>query len=173
MGYTSVGKLENFGRREPFERMCRRATKRMGDELHDRTVRHTPVAKPPPGHEAEWLESRKRAPETLKKSWRVGEVTVLDQGRRMTIDVYTTDRIAPFVEWPTMPHIIVPKRPGGWLRFWDKLGNTIYARIVHHTGTKGSFMLTTAAAETQALWDEIGGEELDKWAREQASLVAA
>lgn len=171
MGYRSSGRLADFGRPELLRAAQRRTVERIGDELHRRTVEHTPVAKPPPGHEAEWLASRKRAPGTLRESWKIGEVTVNIAGEVMSIDVYTNDRIAPFVEWPTLPHIIVPHNPRGMLRFWNALGDTIYATIVHHTGTKGSYMLTTALAEVAAMWQEIGAEEMQRWAREATAAV--
>lgn len=170
--YRSEGLLEQFGALEPMRGAQRRTVERVGrEQLLERTKHHTPVAKPPPGVAAEWVASRGRMPGTLRESWRVGEVTVELAGEVMSIDVYTHDEIAPFVEWPTMPHLIVPRRPGGMLRFWDKLGNTIYARIVHHTGTKGSYMLTTALAEVAVSWQEIGAEEMERWAREQAAGV--
>lgn len=170
MGYHG-GRLASFGRPELMRDAQRRTVERVGPELHRRTVEHTPVAHPPPGHAAEWLESRKRAPGTLKASWRVGEVTVNIAGEVMSIDVYTNDRIAPYVEYPTVPHLIVPRNPGGVLRFWDKLGKTIYATIVHHTGTRGSYMLTTALAEVAAMWRTIGAEEMERWAREATAAV--
>lgn len=151
----------------------RRTTGRVGDLLLERTRAHTPVAKPPPGAAAEWLEARKRAPGTLKDSWLVGEVTVKADGTTYTVPVYTLDPIAPHVEWPTMPHLILPRRPGGWLRFWDRFGGVVFARLVHHPGTHGSFMLTTALAEIALEWQAIGAEEMDRWAHEQAALVAA
>lgn len=171
MGYHATGKLADFGRPELMRGAQRRTVERVGKELLHRTVDHTPVAKPPPGHASEWLAARKRAPGTLKASWKVGEVTVELGGETMTIDVYTNDQIAPFVEWPTMPHIIVPRNPSGMLRFWTSLGDTVYATIVHHTGTKGTYMLTTALAEVGALWEAIGRLELEEWAREAAAAV--
>lgn len=166
MGYTSTGRLAQFGDTTAMLEAQRRTVERVGALLHERVTEHTPVAKPPPGHAVEWLAARKRAPSTLRDSWKVGEVTVELDGETMTIDVYTMDRIAPYVEWPTLPHLIVPRKPGGMLRFWDKLGNTIYATIVHHTGTKGSYMMTTALAEVAQLWQIIGAEEMQRWARE-------
>lgn len=172
MGYQSVGKLENFGRVEPFLAMQHRTVDRVGDLLLELTVDGTPVAKPPPGAEAEWLQARHgRLPGELKKSWRKDVLEV--EGSTMRIAVFTRDPVAPHVEYPTMPHIIVPRRPGGWLRFWNKFGGVVFARLVHHPGTGGSFMLTTALGKVALMWQEIGREELDRWAREQERLVAA
>lgn len=172
MGYTSHGTLEQLGNTEPMLEALRRTAERVGPVLRDRVKEHTPVAKPPnPAIAGEWLAARKRAPGTLKESWQVGQVTVLANGRGVEIPVFTNDPIAPNVEWPTLPHIIVPKRAGGLLRFWNKLGDTIYATIVHHTGTKGSYMLATALVEMVELWQEIGAEEMERWARDQAQAI--
>lgn len=175
MGYRARGRLADFGRAGPLEAAARRTTERVGRLLHDLTVEHTPVAKPPPGVEQEWLRSRDREPGTLKASWKVGEVMVSEgvDGRVYSIEVWTNDPIAPYVEWPTLPHLIMPRSPGGVLRFWNEFGHTIYATIVHHTGTKGSYMLTTALALVAQQWQEIGAEEMRRWADEQAMLVGA
>lgn len=172
MGYSSTGKLADFGRTEPMVAAVKRTVSRVGQDLLERTKEHTPVAKPPPGAAAEWLAARKRAPGTLKESWKCGEVTISEDGKTYTIDVYTNDSIAPYVEWPTMPHIIVP-RNGGMLRFWNALGQTVYATVVHHTGTRGSYMLTTAIAEEAVAWQQIGDEEMEQWSIDQAALVRA
>lgn len=173
MGYKAQGNLADFGKTEAMVAAQERAVARVGQLLQERVRVYTPVAKPPPGAEQEWLESRKRQPGTLRDSWQVGEVVVVDGENRMTIDVYTNDSIAPYVEYPTMPHIIIPKNPSGMLMFWDKLGNKVYATIVHHTGTKGSFMMATAIAEVAVMWQEIGADEMNRWAREQTELISA
>lgn len=172
-GYTQVGSFAAFGSLDPMLEAARRTTERVGQDLLNRTVEKTPVAKPPAGHADEWLLSRHRAPGTLKASWQVGEVTLDDGGRTFTVPVFTNDRIAPYVEWPTMPHIIVPRDPTKMLRFWNALGDTIYAQIVHHTGTRGTYMLTTSLAEVAVAWQAIGAEEMETWAEDQARLVAA
>lgn len=41
-----------------------------------------------------------------------------------------------FMEVGTRPHIIVPRRPGGWLRWRTKTGERRRARLVHHPGTR-------------------------------------
>lgn len=46
-----------------------------------------------------------------------------------------TANYAPFVEYPTAPHVIEPKTPGGVLAF--KIGDrTVFARRVMHPGTQ-------------------------------------
>lgn len=48
-----------------------------------------------------------------------------------------------FVVGGTPPHIIRPRRPGGFLRFTVG-GRVVYARIVHHPGTAKNDFLTEA-----------------------------
>lgn len=167
MSYRADGALADFFREEPLIEAARRTTERVGEDLRDRVRRHTPVAKPPPGAEAEWLEARKRAPGTLRESWKVGEVVVRAGVGHMTIDVYTEDPIAPDVEWETMPHLILPQGDAGALRFWDKGGAKVFAKIVHHPGTRGAHMMATSLVEVAASWWDIGAEEFRRWEREQ------
>jgi len=49
--------------------------------------------------------------------------------------LFQRDPLFPYVEYPTRPHLIVP-RAGGWLR-WVAGGSAHFARTVHHPGTKG------------------------------------
>lgn len=170
MGYSG-GSLASLGATEPMVRAAERTTRRVGELLQERVKHHTPVAKPPPGAEAEWQAARKRIPGTLKESWHVGRVRVLEGGRLHEVDVYSDDPIAPHVEYPTRPHIIMPRRPGGWLRFWDRLGRTVFARLVHHPGTGGSYMMATALAEVAIEWEQIGAEEMAVWASEQRAVI--
>lgn len=173
MGYTQHGKLSSFGAEEPMLAAQRRTVERVGDELQKRVTEHTPVAKPPPVDDVrEWLAARKRFPGELKRSWKIGTVKIGAGEHVLEVDVYTNDPIAPYVEWPTMPHLI-QARPGHTLRFWNEVGKTVFAQLVHHPGTKGSYMMTTAIAEVAAMWRTIGAEEMDRWAREQAAQVAA
>lgn len=53
---------------------------------------------------------------------------------------------APFVEEDTRPHVIRPRKPGGVLRF-KVGGQTVFARIVHHPGTKGQHFLGRATRD--------------------------
>lgn len=147
----------------------KRATKAVGDELKDRVVHHTPVAKATAAVRAsyssiaEWVHYRRRAPGELRESWRVGSVTVIvEGGETFSIDVYTRDPIAPFVEYPTRPHVIRARKLGGVLTIPTAHGMR-YATLVHHPGTEGSYMLMTALAEIAAEWRRIVEEE---WAIE-------
>lgn len=59
---------------------------------------------------------------------------------------------AIYVEMGTRPHVIKPKRKDGFLRF--QIGDkTIYARIVHHPGTKAQPYIRPAF---QAWVDSLG-----------------
>lgn len=173
MSFTADGKLADFFRAEPMVEAQRRTVERVGADYRDRVRSHTPVAKPPAANvAAEWLEARKRAPGTLRESWKIGEVVVIAGENRMTIDVYTDDPVAPDVEWDTAPHLIVPRAhgkegDGGVLRYWDKQGSTVFATVVHHPGTKGVHMLATATVEVAASWFSIGSEEFRRWEDEQ------
>lgn len=43
---------------------------------------------------------------------------------------------AAYIEDGTRPHIIRPKKPGGVLVFTNKAGQLIFAKQVHHPGTR-------------------------------------
>lgn len=175
MGYRSQGNLADFGARDPLIQAQRRTVERVGKMLKERVVLHTPVAKPPAAEIAgDWLAARKRAPGTLKASWEIGHLRI--EGDVMGIDVESHDPIAKYVEYPTSPHLIVAH--GGRLRFWASgshpdypAGTVVYAQIVHHTGTKGSYMMTTAIGEVAVMWQDVGAEEMETWAREQRAQV--
>lgn len=167
MGYTG-GRLADLWREEPIRETARRITDRVGEDLRARVAYHTPVASPPHFAVAdEWLSERgMRYPGKLKRSWKVGQLDATIGGERMTIDVYTDDPVAPFVEWDCAPHLILPRKPGGVLRFRNRFGDVIFAKVVHHPGTRGAHMMATAIAEVAASWEAIGEEEVDRMARE-------
>jgi hypothetical protein len=171
MSYTSNANLEDLFDPRPLERTEKRIVKRVGEELHTRVRRHTPVAKPPPGAWAEWLGARKRSPGTLKNSWRIGDVDVVIDGELYRVAVYTLDPVAPHVEWNTQPHLIVPKDPNGLLRYWDRSGGKVFAKVVHHPGTRGVHMMATALTEVVVAWRRIAAEEVRIWTREQVAGV--
>jgi hypothetical protein len=67
-----------------------------------------------------------------------------DRGRDVTqyVDISSPARTPQgepyglFMEVGTRPHVIRPKKPGGWLRWFDGDGKIHFARVVHHPGTK-------------------------------------
>lgn len=65
--------------------------------------------------------------------------------RGPTVRVVADVNYAPFVENDTRPHIIRPKK-GKYLRF-KVGGHVVYAKIVHHPGTKGKHFLERAVRE--------------------------
>lgn len=58
--------------------------------------------------------------------------------------ITNTAEYATYLENGTRPHIIRPKRPGGVLVFQNKAGQTVFAREVHHPGTRPYRILTDA-----------------------------
>ena len=166
MGYRSNKRIEDLFDDKPLRRMQRRVIERTAEFARERAEFHSPVADVPEGVSApEFVRSRGgRRPGTLKKSWRVGEVVVTQGGARMTMEVYSIDPLAELVEFPTQPHLIVPKNADGVLAF-PMNGRIVFAKIVRHPGTRGAFMLTTALREADAELERIAREELDLWAR--------
>ncbi len=157
MGYRQDGDLADLFDDEPIIAFTRRVAERVQERLLELVTEFTPVAPPDP--------DRDRKPGTLRDSWEKGSITF--DGRRFEIEVFTMDPVGPHVEYPTRPHIIRPRPergPGAMLRFRVD-GNVVYAKEVHHPGTKGSFMMTRALDQIQNEWLAIAHEEL---AREAA-----
>lgn len=151
----------------PMRRAQRRIVERTAGWTRDRAAHLTPVAEVPEGvRRSDFIEGRGgRLPGTAKKSWRVGEIVVDLDGDHVTMDVYSIDPLIELIEFPTQPHIIVPKNADGILAFPVK-GRTVFARLVHHPGTRGAFMLTTALREADdVVMGRIIREELAAWAR--------
>lgn len=168
MGYRG-GELADLA--GPLERgvrgFARRTTEKVGEDLRKRVRRHTPVAKMDASIRASydsmghWISARAgRVPGTLKESWQVGEVEVVVEGsgERFRIPVYTLDQVAPYVEWETRPHLIVPRKPGGVLTIPTRTG-MVFATLVHHPGTRGAHMMATAIQEVAIEWQRIADRE--------------
>ncbi len=128
-----------------------RIADRVADYLLDRVKALTPVGSPPQGQgESDWIDSRGgRRPGTLKESWEKGAIVALGPDH-VRVAVETFDPVAPHVEYPTRPHAIRARRPGGRLRFYQG-GQVRFAAEVWHPGTQGSFMMTRALEETTAM----------------------
>lgn len=110
-----------------------------------------------------------RTPGTLKRSWRRRPMAqrVVSRGAvGMKVEVYSTDPIAPYVEWDTRPHIIRPRKPGGKLRFraWPT-GELVYASFVRHPGTTGQHMMLTSVNAAHIELRHIVDKPLHDWAR--------
>lgn len=152
----------------PLERGVRRygrkVVEEVGSDLKRRVRRHTPVSKPGApeivasyGSSGAWIRARGgRRSGTLKDSWQLGDVDVLVRGGgvaalRFSIEVFTLDPVAPHVEYPTRPHVIRPRKPGGRLTIPTR-GGMVLRREVHHPGTQGAYMMAKALAEVAATW---------------------
>jgi hypothetical protein len=172
MGYRG-GELADLA--DPLERGIRRfasdATRDVGRHLRRRVRHHTPVAQETRAVRAsydsldDWIRARGgRQPGELRDSWKVGEVEVKFEagGEHRRIEVYTLDPVAPYVEWPTRPHVIVPRKPGGVLTIPTPAG-MVFATVVHHPGTEGAHMMATALTEVAADWRAIVARQ---WANE-------
>lgn len=68
---------------------------------------------------------------------------------RPQFTVFTNVEYAQMVHDGTRPHIIRPRRPGGVLRF-QVGGQVVYARVVHHPGTRARPFLDRALREVTA-----------------------
>jgi hypothetical protein len=53
---------------------------------------------------------------------------------------------ATIIELGSRPHLIVPRRPGGMLRFQVR-GRTVYARKVNHPGTRPTHIMLDSVRE--------------------------
>jgi hypothetical protein len=57
----------------------------------------------------------------------------------LTVKTYTQSATAVLRELDTKAHVIKPKKAGGVLAFIPKRGrNVVFAKLVHHPGTKGT-----------------------------------
>lgn len=61
-----------------------------------------------------------------------------------------THNLLESLEFGTRPHVIVPKEPGGFLRFVVD-GNVVYTKRVDHPGTRAYAMTRIAAVEAEQL----------------------
>lgn len=140
------------------KRFATRATHAVGDDLHARVKRHTPIAKPSPatlasyGDAKAWESARRRRPGHLYNSWKVGDVEIESRarGEHRHVLVFTLDPVAPHVEWDTMPHIIRAKHAKALTV--PTIGGMTLRRSVHHPGTRGQHMMATALLEIAVTW---------------------
>lgn len=70
--------------------------------------------------------------------------TTIVEARGLRTRVTNTAPHASYLENGTRPHVIRPKRPGGVLVFVTSIGNTVFAREVHHPGTRPYRILADA-----------------------------
>lgn len=78
-------------------------------------------------------------------------------GKGLTFTSGSNLRYAGWVNNGTRAHIIRPKKPGGYLRFyWPKAGRVVYMRSVHHPGTKAYRFLEKGYRKALAAWQVTG-----------------
>lgn len=65
-------------------------------------------------------------------------------GRDLEGHVTALPAYAKFVHEGTKPHIIVPKKTGGVLRFRNRTGTIVFAKMVKHPGTRSQPFLVDA-----------------------------
>jgi hypothetical protein len=187
--FVSAMPLEDF----IDETAARRATARIadagGDELQRRTKRHTPVGNPLDPNR------RGRPPGTARESIERSDVERLVRAGRegFRVRVLTYDPVFPFIEWTTRPHIIRPRadrapasviatrRPRGTVQdgraalSWLTLGGgRVFAREVHHPGTRGAHPFALAALELEGGTNlrRIAEPAVEQFAREVIRAVA-
>jgi hypothetical protein len=168
VGYTG-GAIADVFEVETVNAWAHRTAERCERRLLELVKRYTPVGEPEPGQPA-------RGVRHLRDTWE-GETEVF-AADHFRVTILTRSPIAPYVEYPTRPHIIRPRadrapasvtatrrargtveQGNAALRFYAG-GRIVYAREVHHPGTQGSFMLTRALHELRAEWRVIAREEL-------------
>lgn len=65
-------------------------------------------------------------------------------GRDLEGHVTALPKYAKFLHEGTLPHIILPKRTGGVLKFRNRVGTIVFAKMVKHPGTKANPFLVAA-----------------------------
>lgn len=81
------------------------------------------------------------------------------------VEFYDTAPQALFIEEGTPAHVIRPKNAKA-LRFFGPTGQPVFAREVHHPGTKADPFLEPAIADGAQVWEGIYAIEVEKeWNR--------
>lgn len=174
MGYVG-NSLAELGDLSATREAARRITPRAGRLLHRQVVDRTPVAEEAPVWRIEGVDFVRarggRVPGTLRNSWKLGTLEARVEGGTYSVDVWTDDPVAVYVEYPTRPHVIRARRVSN-LRFPDETGTRFrFTPEVHHPGTQGSYMLRDSLALLRMEWEAIAREELRDIGREQIRHV--
>lgn len=179
MGYKASAPLRSLFPSEPWEDAVRRACERWADFVQKRAAEYSPVAKAPEGQgSSAFSAQRGRPPGTLKASW-VSE-PVVRVGDSFRTAAGSTDPLAVYVEHDVRPHVIRPRadrggasvlatgKPRGTvgegnahLRFYVG-GHAVYAREVHHPGSRGQHMLLRACQDSIEALDRFLREEIER-----------
>lgn len=101
-------------------------------------------------------------------------VTISGDGTRYETGTETNVSYAEYVEEGTglwgprrAKYEIRPKNPNGWLRFFDqKTGEIVFAKRVMHPGSPGHHMFAKGVALTEAEFDKLAEEHVERYVRE-------
>lgn len=101
----------------------------------------------------------KETPETTARRTKIKDLWVIHQSKKGTIEQFVIKNLYPnqdvlmYMEEGTLPHIITPSKPGGFLHFFIQ-GNEIFTRMVKHPGTPKYEMIakTEAKLEKKVDW---------------------
>lgn len=166
MGYYPLrngGRVATIVRPVVARHACRKMAERGGARLTEVTKQNTPIGPAPSAMESA-VRRAKRKPGDLRRSFKQKTLEVLPGGIYRS-GVETHDPIAKYVEWPTRPHEILPRRRGGLLAF-VKDGHWVYTKRVWHPGTTGQAMVRISVAKVQAeLHEGLLEPELREWKR--------
>lgn len=172
MSYSGA-KLAEAIRPELAEHAVREMADDVGDFVHERVVEFSPVYEEFGGGGNRWISvnrERGREPGRLKRSWYRLPLVRIRSGAdpAWRAEEATDDEVAPWVEEDTRPHIIRPKRAGGWLRFRLRgSGRAVYARMVRHPGTTGQHMLRRALDAAEGSFHVVAAPAAEAWVLRQ------
>mgnify|MGYP007019856193 CR=1 FL=1 len=165
MPFVAPAPLEDLIDEDAPRRAVYRIADAGGDELRERTRRHTPIGDPTDPNR------KGRVPGTARNSIeRTAVLPAVRYGRRgFQVEVFTRDPVFPYIEWDTRPHVIVPRRdrapatvlatgrprrlgtdPQAALTWFTRDGGQVFARRVFHPGTRGRHPFARAALEMQS-----------------------
>lgn len=177
MPYLSLSRLEDMIQPEACEATASQIADAGTDRFQANVRRNTPIDTNPyrgrPGR------PRGFARESIERG--LVRRTSTPAGPAFRGSVFTEDDVFPYIEWDTPPHVIRPRadrapasvvetrRPRGTVAdgraslSWLGPMGRVFAKIVHHPGTKGQHPFAIGAAITEAELDEIARGPLASW----------
>lgn len=164
------------GLEDAFEDAAEAAANRWSVWARDRASELSPVASVQGLSPTQLAGSRGRPPGTFKESWKPDPAVRV--GKKIRAGFFSDDRVAAWIEYGTRPHVIRPSPgrqaasvvatgrprrsgtdPQAALRFYVN-GRPVYARVVHHPGTRGQFIAHRVAQEGIPVLRDLLKEEL-------------
>lgn len=129
--------------------------RRVGEELRDSVRKFTRNVQERARREHRFISRTGRTERSI-------ETDVRRNGEDVTGEVVTRDKIAIFLAEGTRPHIIVPRRKKA-LR-WVSGGKFVFAKKVHHPGTKPDpFLAEAFARESQGIVSRFKAAVMRAW----------